>query len=723
MLHEILLALSGHPSPLFADDLLDADGSHSLPLSPSEKALLRSIGQLADLHRKLRRHINQIASHHTSIICRAVATSIQQTHLPRFQDKIIQVERKILTKDAAMVGAYDIVPLAGVVGEFDGWHRRMAWYWRIACFMRPESESEKQTGCTGAALIDKLRAEQQTGFPDIEQTTIELSTVAETAWLRQVVSWVLYGQLPKFGADDFFIQSSLDDGNGATFNKEKRLLPQFVTAATASSTLFIGKSLDQVRRYASRTGASHLRHPTGMREEELRATHLQQLSSLSLPLVPAQFSRAVSAIRLSVSQNILQHLLPMDVTLQLLSCINEFFLLGRGEFAVTLINEAEARLYERQRGMSKLLQQDPVKALQGLSIKDAELQQTLSATWKTLAALGDDDSEDDVLDFARKHITLSTPREVGSRPSTSDSAQDAPSIDLTTVPFNDLLFPTATTLNLTITPPLDLFISQREVDTYATIASYLLAIRRAHLRLSNLWRQSSARRDHPSPKSPPTTPLSPHSKTQLAQRRIATRKVWATCSAALFLVSETSAYFEGEIIKASWDHFSAWVREPLLDTSPAQRDPESLASAHRSFLNALAYALLLTDVPYTKDLRSLLTNIDHLLSFFNRLLALQQKTDLERNLDEAYTAEAEDQARITLELDRARKKVDSDCKGVIARLRKLDRERIGRGRVAVGEGQVEGAMGFVPVVAGGLERLLMKLEFGRVVEGVEGDLV
>jgi len=47
MLHEVLLSLSGHPSPIFDTD------KQSL-LSPQEAALLSNIGKLAKRHRELR---------------------------------------------------------------------------------------------------------------------------------------------------------------------------------------------------------------------------------------------------------------------------------------------------------------------------------------------------------------------------------------------------------------------------------------------------------------------------------------------------------------------------------------------------------------------------------------------------------------------------------------------------------------------------------------------
>jgi hypothetical protein len=734
MLHEVLLALSGHPSPLFNDSdpsqlPKDAPAVEEFGLlTASERASLRSIGHLSELHRKTRNHIERIAQTHSSTICRAVATSIQQVHLARFQDKILAVESKILTKDTTLVGAYDIVPLAGVVGEFDEWHRRMQWFWEITRFMESNEPNANETSrCTGAGLIDRLRLEQQTGYPDIESVAIELSNVAETAWLRQLASWVLYGKLPSFGADDFFIiPRNVEHGEHASFLKDKDLLPRFVSAPTASSILFIGKSLHQIRKYGRQNGTTRGQSGHSLAESNLVAAHLEHLSELQLPLVSAQLSRAISAIRLSLSQNVLKLLLPMNVTLEVLSCLREFFLLGRGDFATTLIQEAEKRLHARQESMGRLLQQDPVKALQGLSIKDAEFHQTMSQTWKALASQ-DEDASDDILDFARKHVTLSAPADVDSRPSTSDSVYGA-SAHLSSISFTDLLFPNAASLRLSVNPPLDLFVSQKDIETYSNINSYLIAIRRARLRLSDLWRRTPARRDHPAPASSSTVTAA-EIRQRTISRRVASRKVWATTSAALFLLSETSAYFEGEIIRESWNQFEDWVKQPaseeLLDASHrssatestdgavTQKDPETLASGHRAFLASLTYALLLNDILYTKEIRSLLGNVDHLIAFFNRQLEIHQKLDIEHDSDGETAYTTEEERRISLELDRARKRVDSDLKSVVNRLRQLDQERIGSGRyLTVSTADSE----FEPWKGGGVDRLLMKLEFGRMIE-------
>ncbi|KAL1636372.1 hypothetical protein SLS58_009865 [Diplodia intermedia] len=725
MLHEILLSLSGHPSSLFDAEKEDAV-AHITPasfplLSPPEAELLSSVARLAQLHRAIRNHAQTIASSHPSTICRAVATAVISSHLARFQQKILDVEARILKQDASIVGAYNIVPLAGVVAEFDEWTRRMEWYWDMACFMLPRegadnSKSGDSEACTGAGMIDRLRQEAQTGYPDVEAAALDLSKVAETAWLRQLSTWVLYGRLPTHGTNDFFIMQVEGDDGLVDYVSTSKLLPKFVSSRTASSILFIGRSLDQIRNRGA-TGVSAIAPKTS--ELELLPVHLRYLSGLQ-----------------------------------------EFFLLGRGEFAVALIEESDERIRSRYRrpGQGK-----PGRGVQTMLVKEGEITAVLSRTWARLAALiNDEEMSDENLDLARNLVHLSMSNPTSIRPSTPGRAREGADAlpKLSNVVFNDLLLSIPTSLKLDVSPPLDLFLTSPEVDCYSTIHAYLLAVRRAHLRLTDLWRQSSIRKEHPTPMGPPLS-NSPWGASELRKRRlrsnartVSMRKVWATCGAAVFLLSEFVGYFEGEVVQESWKHFRQWVvaadsdnerptspsdsdnedphelsRQPTQHsmkqsqqlsrpaTSTSMResrrtphDPEVLASAHRLFLRSLSYSLLLTDMPYTHALRSFLTHVDELIAFIDRLRTIQRNLDLERDegVVDALANYEQEEKDVLLELDRARKRVDSDLRSLVARLRELDKERVGTG--LFGDGESIG--GFEPWKGGGVDRLLMKLDFG-----------
>ncbi|CAD0090407.1 unnamed protein product [Aureobasidium vineae] len=704
MLHEVLLALSGHPSPLFpatappgrsSDAFVDKD----FPLlSSSEAALLATVGKLASLHRQIRDHANRIVSQHPSTICRAVAASLLQVHLARFREKILDVERQILTKDAAIVGAYNIVPLSAVVGAFDEWNRRMDWYWSLACFIQP-LDTIKSDQATGAGLIDHLRSELQTGFPDIGTAATELSCVADKAWLKQVSVWLLYGLLPSQGVEDFFVSVQESAEGPPSYALRRELLPKLVSQQTGSSLLFIGKSLHQVKQHTQGSSASQILH--GSEDAALLNAHIQLLSSLSFPLISAAFSTTISSIRSSLSQKVLQRLLPPDEIKLVLSVFRQILLLDRGEFAVFLISEAAERLDARRVEHGRYLQEPSSRDLRGVMMKEGEVNESLSRTWKALTSLQTEDLEDDVLEFARENMRLEIDtRRAATRPSTSDgTALDAANLSSTT--FNDLLFPVTTILTMQICSPLDLFVSRADMDRYSALNAYLLSLRRAHMRLSNLWRESGSRRAAANPAR-----LSAEAKRVAHARSISQRKVWATCSAAVFLLSETTAYFEGELITSSWDTFYSWA-------TAQHHDPETLGRAHRSFLAALSYVILLTDTVYTRSLRDLLTHIDALVALFGRLQRLQQTSSLGLGGTDFLDDEEGEVAR---ELDRSRKRVDTALKDVVARLRQLDHERLGAARYLQLDTQ---DTGFEVWRGGGVDRLLMKLDFGRMTGGEE----
>lgn len=204
MLHEILLSLSGHPSPLLR---VDAPEPHELAgVTPPERQLLASAAHLSDVHIKLITYTAEITDSHPSTICRAVAAAIDSIHLSAFQRKVLEVEESILKDDPDLVGAYNIVPLTAVMGEFKQWTRRMDWLWTLVQFVMTKDKAGGQ--CHGAQLMDRLRSELQSGYEDVRETAMSLVTVAETAWLKQVSAWILYGRLPTFGAEDFFVQKA-----------------------------------------------------------------------------------------------------------------------------------------------------------------------------------------------------------------------------------------------------------------------------------------------------------------------------------------------------------------------------------------------------------------------------------------------------------------------------------------------------------------------------------
>ena len=245
------------------------------------------------------------------------------------------------------------------------------------------------------------------------------------------------------------------------------------------------------------------------------------------------------------------------------------------------------------------------------------------------------------------------------------------------------------------------------------------------------------------------------------------RPIWATASASLFVLSEIGSFFQGEVVNGSWQHFREWiegvpssasssagsrpgsasVRSAQQDTRPIssdkasthgfrdsqtqQHDPESLIVAHHRYLTSVVHSLFLTDVPFTIALRSLLASVDRFIALLVRLEGIQRNMDLETDegVVDALFDYPREEREVRQELRASRDAVEAGIKEVVARLRNIDDSRSEEGRRnfdlardpaqgwQINGGLVSGFGGsrqYVPRKAAGVDRLLMKLDFGNV---------
>ena len=667
MLQEILLSLSGHRSPLW--EQLKEDVGNEEPesirnyLSPSEMALLVPLAHLSDLHIKLRDHSGQVSTSHPSGICRTVASSIASDSLGKFRQKILEVEKSILINDATYVGAYGIVPLSIVVSEFSPWTRRLEWLWQVATFMSPtvSGDNRRKAECTSAEIIDHLESERYTGYSDLEEMAAGLLEIAQRTWMRQIATWILYGKLPSHDSEDFCIEETTNKTSvgGKIYTLRQSLIPKCVPKSAAASLLSIGESLNQIRSQST----TPLRAATDP-VMALLPVSLAHLNKLNYPLSSATFASTIASIRLSISQNALSQLLPLPKVLEVLHVIQEFQLFGRGDFALALINHADARIAKRPQEVAK-----PVRKagrLDDMTVKEAETSAILSHTFADLSSLQRyDEDEDDVLEKARLFLRLVVK---GTGDVTDTSI------------FVSTLLPTPTSLELAFPKDsaLNLFLTPQDLERYATISSYLISIRRAELHLSSLWKVTALRRCQPTPLGPPASArpqgqkLLATQRAREAKRSAQIRKHWASASKAMLVLNELGAYFQGEVIHGNWEHFRSWIDQPesgrpgsaattksgsrprtassvgakqlkssqmsnSTDLGGAQRrmtarnDPVALAQAHRLYLRNLFDSLLLGHKDFLHALRNILNTVDHFTALFRRLQSAWQGLDLQED--------------------------------------------------------------------------------------------
>jgi hypothetical protein len=707
------------------------------------------------VHVKLIASTAQIADTHLSTICRAVAAAVSSVHLAAFQRKVLEVEEGILRDDPALVGAYNIVPLTAVVGEFQQWMRRMDWLWELVQVMMARREDGRM--CQAAEVMNRLRRELQSGYRDIEETAMSLVAVAETAWLKQVSAWILYGRVPTFGAEDFFVQRIAGPDGEEDFTAVSTLLPSFVTPKTASSMLFIGKSLNHVRVKST--------IDSGLRGLDHMSSKVQELSALPFPLDSASFSRTITSIRLSLSRNTLQKILPLSRVVEMLQLLREFFLLGRGEFAMALTQEADDRIRNRWRRADNLAYEKG-DGLRNISVKDGEVAAVLARTWAALGSMqGQHAEEDEQLELARDLLRLQLVKQTSSMPAITGLGLSPDTAKLiASLPFKNLLFSAPVLLSIQLPSPLDMVLAPSDLHFYSCINTYLLSMRRAHIRLTDLWKITSLRRHHPAPRGAHEHAV--ELRQRWSARMTTMRSSWTTASAAIFFLAETEAYLQTEIVSGLWEGFHEWLtssrpksrsrdtetrppsassddKEGEVDiwlqgesrggdqgrqpqTSAPSHDPQTLATAHGLYLRTLVFKLLLTQPSYTTPLYTLLVQIDHLVAHTQRLHSIFTALDLEEDAGvvDAFVDLHAEEAEVTALLRGVERKVKQGISDVISALRALESDSSflatweGEG-VRGDDGDSEwdtlhgdGEAGYTPARVGGINRLLMKLDFG-----------
>jgi hypothetical protein len=564
------------------------------------------------------------------------------------------------------------------------------------------------------------------------------------------------------------------------------LLPSFVSRSTAASMLFIGRSLNRIR-------SKSVADPDLQGEDHL-SSQLKELSKLTYPLDSATFARTITHIRQFLSRTTLQRLLPLSRVMEMLNLLRDFFLLGRGEFAMALMQQADEKIRSRWRRADNLAYERR-DGLGNVVLKEGEVSAVLSRTWAALGSMqGQHAEEDEGLEMARDLLRLTLAKSKTTTPTTPAAAEGGLTA-IAPTPFRNLLFSVPAVLTLQIPSPLDLFMSQYDLQTYTAINSYLISIRRAHIRLTDIWKITNLRRHHPAPPGPPYgSSRAGRGKVRLLRERHTTREnsmrsVWATSRAAIFFLSEMEGYLQVEVVAGLWEGFQRWITtgsdEPRQDTmqpmstadrkettpslddadtddddiwlatststpslkhpvSPSHEsqlhDPQSLTIAHRTYLRVLVRRLLLTHRPFTDPLYELLAHIDRLVALIHRLNGIWSSADLESDVGvvDAFVDHEREERDVRREIAHVEAAVKEGVEGVVGVLRGLQGGGgssllglDGEGADAAKEDGDDAVLGFgeqgayVPRRVGGVDRLLMKLDFGSWFEsrrrGESGD--
>ena len=734
MLHEVLLSLSGHPSPLWQtiEPEYQKDGSDSTAyaITPAEKSMLQSLAKLARLHIQIRDLARKVSATHDSRICQGVAASIGSKHLADFRRKVLDVERLVLSKDAGYVGGYGITPLSTIVGELAPWTRRLEWLWKTTQFMSSEPAqrplSSQSRSQRGSDIMNYLQAEMYTGYADLEEIVRSLLIVAETVWMQQLASWLLYGRILGYCKQDFFVQPVSDaKADDTQYTVAWDLAPNVISQVAANAALSIGVSLNHVQHHEK----YHSSRPSSLPSpNSLIADHLKQLKTLRYPLSQGALELVILSIRTSISQNNLSRLLPASEILEILRVLQYFLLLQQGEFALCLIGQAKKHIEQQGKPPPQVL----LKKAGGspeLHVSKRDAAAIVSRTWSEMPELQSDESGSAIAEKAKELLQLQFLQ--------SQSG----------LTFISTLLPAPSVLKLALPKhsTLSLFLSAEDLNSYASISSYLLSIRRAEIQLNGLWNSTALRRCHPSPLAPPRSSTSAGRRileTRRAReeaRSVRIRKHRAMCNKALFVLGELYAYLQGEVISRHFGEYRRWLGEATRSyptssedvvkqsqntdsnepetTSPALvTDPNLLAEAHRACLRSMRSALLLDESAYTSTLRDLLPLVDHFVALFGRLVVTWQALDLQEDegVVDTLTNYKKDEGEVLWEMDRSGTLLDERIAALVEQINlQGSTERMAAIEIDISENNGVGGERntFVPFKGRLIDRLIMKLEY------------
>lgn len=453
MLHEVLIVLAGHESPLVTKTPSNVPLREGL-LHKSEQALLAQVAVLGELHRQVAtriKHIHQLYHSTTSNSnsnsqfikgpfppsSHAIASTIDNLLLRPFRTTLVELEREILSNNSRYVGGNKIVSLSMIVSETVGKYERRFRY----------SESLLNylvTNCIRSCfdVLTRLEKDKITGYEDVKQVVNGCISQVHRTWIQQLCCWCLYGRLPRYGVgNDFMVVGHHhyhQRGNGH-FELMMDRVPPMCTEQTAKDIYSIGNSMSKLRI----NGAGY---------DEL-------IKKLELPITEAQLSQVMSELQTKVYKEVVAEKLPLNEISKFLIMIKDVALLGNADFMISLLLNNNNSSCGVGRGGGSNKKSDQPQAM----FRNA--------------------AEAFIEDYYSNSTGYTNLTSTFHYISVKDSRQQ-----LNKDKFDDLLTGIRCKLILDLEWPYSILISEVDQQRYTFAFSFLIALAKAHSMISNLWR-------------------------------------------------------------------------------------------------------------------------------------------------------------------------------------------------------------------------------------------
>ncbi|KAJ7161434.1 gamma-tubulin ring complex protein [Mycena crocata] len=446
MLAEIFLLLAGHESSLFPEGPTLHPQFAPL-LHPGEQQCLESLAQIAFRYRRISASCKSLSRSPSRYIA-TVAATLAHILKKDYQTLVVETEAKVLLRDPNLVASASFVPLSSIRAVFAEWDAPFATL--VALVEQLETENSWKPG----PLIDLLLERSHTGVHRISEILSSLAVSVQRRWRTEITAFIIHGSL-----------SPTDPLVSEAYTLEDGSMPSCVSAQSRDSITYVGRAIATVK-----AAEWQKQLPRNLASE-----HTNLLQDV-LPEDRHAFDRVILQIRTNVSEWLWLNVLTQKDVEDAVDSLGNYFLLRNGEFAQSLIREIE-RLK-----LSRLTMRSGPASM----IRDQDLNLALLR-----ASLGTTAQHDPTLSLLRFSLPAGPLRPL--LPSLSHAQYPtSPSISATfpadpSLFSSHLLGSTPLTLSYKVSWPLDLFLHKADLTTYATLFSYLSALRKTHTRIHTCW--------------------------------------------------------------------------------------------------------------------------------------------------------------------------------------------------------------------------------------------
>ncbi|KAI9099417.1 gamma-tubulin complex component protein [Phlyctochytrium arcticum] len=411
--------------------------------------------------------------------------------LDKYRAVIVDSERKILFRlDVDTNGGR--TPLAWVENQFAKYHVILAHLSKLTDLIEADP-----VAAHGTKLLSLLHSHTSSGHPDVRDMLFQACMVV---FYKQLTVWMLYGQLEDPYCEFFVRTARLETSHSETrraalshtdrtrwqtqFVLDESLCPSFLPETTPQAIFFIGKAVVTIRE--SKKNGEDLVNGLRTRHSDAIALLMSPPpSSTSPPFHPLKFLTTVQALKRDVASILWDVVVVEQQFLKHLNALRQCFCCGEGEVWTRFLEEC-SRL-KRQAGERLAVVTDYelnatfrkiIRATSGSGVSNP-----LNTSQSPAASLSQTDIHQFLDHFSFRicrgpsHLHQQS-RPTGNQPFLPDNEQDLSlSQDLLGVPF---------TLHYSISWPLDLIFTPKDMQDYNTILSFLLRVKAVHMRLERL---------------------------------------------------------------------------------------------------------------------------------------------------------------------------------------------------------------------------------------------